>query len=99
MILGFEFYFIRGNDEVVLNSPFCQSASTNLRFVCENDGTLEVHVRLISESSGVESDFCQAYGSLYFSDGEDVAIAMLNWHPIDKYEFPILTDSVSAVEW
>ena len=99
LISGFQFYFTTGNDDIVLNSPFCRSVSTNLRIVTETDGAREVQILLTSGVSGVESDCCQAFGSHYYSDGENVAIAMFNWCPINEYEFPILTDSVSAIEW
>ena len=99
MISGFEFCFTTGNDDIVLDSPFCRSASTSLRIVYETDGTREVQILLTSDASVIESDCCQAFGSLYYSDGENVAIAMFNWRAMNEYEFPILTDSVSAVEW
>ena len=99
MISGFEFLFTKGNDDIVLDSPFCRCASTNLRIVSETDGAREVQILLTSDASVVESGCCQAFGSVYYSDGENVAIAMFNWRAMNEYECPILTDSVSAVDW
>ena len=99
VVAGFEFHFMRGNDDIIMDSSFCRADLRNLKRTSSGEDYFSVEVHLSTETQNVASDCCQAFGSLYYTDGYNVAIAIMNWDNGSRYGFPISSDDVSAVEW
>ena len=99
VVAGFEFLLMRGNDEIIMNSSFCRADLSNLKRMSIDDESFMIEILLLGETENVASDCCQAFGSAYYTDGSNVAVALMNWDNETKYGFPVSSENVSAVNW
>ena len=90
---------MRGNDGIIMNSSFCRADLRNLKHTFIDSESFMIEILLGGEAEIVTADCCQAFGSAYYTDRCNVAMALMNWNDQTQYGFPVSSDNVSAVNW